>query len=233
MSPRPLEYLTFQHDHSINSPTPTATTNTFIEKQAKMRQAKRAALVDSNGSWKLGPDKSQVDGIFSFPNAVESEGLGERMRGIVPDQDDGLSSSSAMGDSPNEAAIFSLFVFWEPRELVVLLPAALAALLVAGAKVLFAVVLGMIFQETANLGSGVITADEGLSRVAVLSLALSGVGLLKAVSAAFFMAHWILHGESRARTARRRLFQSLLRKPMSWFDSRREGTASILIRLQT
>src|SRR5512142_443130 len=133
---------------------------------------------------------------------------------------DSPTSASAVTEPSGTPVFSSLFVFWKPRELAILLPAILASVVVAGAKVAFAVVLGMIFQETANIGSGDITADEGLSRIAILCLALTGTGLLKALSSACFMALWILHGESRARTIWSRLFRSLLHNSMAWFDSR-------------
>ena len=192
----------------------------------------RSPSIDSMGDWGYDPDKPQVDTV-SRPSVEAAGNRGEGGQDIAMALRDNLTKPEAAAVASFKPALSSLFVFWKRRELSILAPATLASTAVAGAKISFAVVLGMIFQEVANLGSGFITGEECLARVGVLCLVLAGIGLLKALSGAFFMALWILHGEMRARIARGRLFQSLLTKSMAWFDNLEDGTTGIMTELQT
>ncbi len=121
-----------------------------------------------------------------------------------------------------------LFVAWTRHDVLAALFATAASAAVAAAKTTFAVLLGQVFQAIADFGSGATSAPETVRRVATWCLALTGLGVGTAVFSGLLMAGWIVHGETRARSVRLRLFQALLAKDMVWFDTRRGGMASLM-----
>jgi len=96
-----------------------------------------------------------------------------------------------------------------------------------------AYLLGIIFDDFSDLGAGVITGEDLLSKVStdVLYLvALGGASWL--FNGAFFMA-WIAFGEMQAKNARDRLYDNMLEKEISWYDRHRSGVSAMVQRLQT
>ncbi len=131
------------------------------------------------------------------------------------------------------ASFKHLFLFATRRERVLLAPAILTSALLAGTKIIYAVILGLIFETVSQLGSFTITADDALTQVSVYCIILTGLGAFKAVISALFMSAWIAHGESRAQTIRTSLLKCLFTKPLSWFDARHNGAASLTTELQS
>ncbi len=80
---------------------------------------------------------------------------------------------------PN-ASFRHLFVFSGNRERTVVLSALFSSALLAGAKIAFAVILGMIFEAVSMLGSSSISASDALAQVSVYCLALTSLGAAKA-----------------------------------------------------
>lgn len=114
------------------------------------------------------------------------------------------------------------------QDVSVALFATAASAAVAAAKTTYALLLGEIFQVITNYGSGTLSAHDTLQQVVTWCLALTALGIGMAVFSSLLMMLWILNGETRARTVRIRLFQALLAKDMTWFDTRRGSIASLM-----
>ncbi|CAK7218354.1 ATP-dependent permease [Sporothrix bragantina] len=127
------------------------------------------------------------------------------------------------------AGLAHLFVARTRQDIIVVLFATSASAAVAAAKTAYALVLGEIFQVITDYGSGTLLAHDTLHQVGRWCLWLTVLGVAMAVFSALLMGLWIVHGETRARTVRRRLFKALLSKEMAWFDTRRGGGMASLM----
>jgi ATP-binding cassette subfamily B (MDR/TAP) protein 1 len=59
------------------------------------------------------------------------------------------------------------------------------------------------------------------------------MGIADWVASTALLLLWIIFGELQANSARKVIFESLLSKKMSWFDSLDQGISSLLVRIQT
>jgi len=127
-----------------------------------------------------------------------------------------------------------LFAFATPRQhLPALLPALATCLFVSGLKSFLPVAYGHFFNAFAAWGSGQITVDEAFVRVVTWCLILVAMGAATWLSNGLFMAAWIAFGEGQAKTARREVFDALLKREMAWYDVQADGMASLLTRIET
>ena len=131
-----------------------------------------------------------------------------------------------------KASWIHLFAFVNRQHAGLLLSAVAAAMVVAGAKTFYAIVLGKIFDIVSKFGAGKIDGDDTLAGVTTWCVVLTAVGGAIWLANAAFMALWIIFGEVCAKSARDRLFAALLRKDMGWFDSQGDGLSSMLVRIQ-
>ncbi|ERT00505.1 hypothetical protein HMPREF1624_03878 [Sporothrix schenckii ATCC 58251] len=131
-------------------------------------------------------------------------------------------------DKDESAGLSHLFVACTRQDVIVALLATTASAAVAGAKTTYALLLGQIFQVITDFGSDTSSAHDTLIQVGRWCLGLTVLGIGMAVCTALLMGLWIIHGETRARTVRLRLFKSLLSKEMAWFDTRAGGMASLM-----
>lgn len=126
-----------------------------------------------------------------------------------------------------------LFVFNTPRQLGVM-PCALAtACASAAGKAVYTIMLGKIFDVISGFGAGTIDGNDALSQVSRWCAYLCALGVAFWLFNGLDMLLWMISGELRAKSARMTLFSSLLRKEMSWYDSRQDGITSLVIRIQT
>lgn len=121
-----------------------------------------------------------------------------------------------------------LFVAWSRGELTLLLLAIALSGVVAGAKTVYTLILGSIFEVFAEYGSGTRTGASMVHSVSTWCLGLVGLGLGKALFSSLLMALWITHGEARVCSVRQLLFRSLLSKEMGWFDTRGGGISGLM-----
>ncbi|EFX02238.1 ABC a-pheromone efflux pump [Grosmannia clavigera kw1407] len=142
-----------------------------------------------------------------------------------------LHTTGPAGD--HAASVQHLFVAWTCGELSILVPAVAASAVVAGAKTAYALILGEIFQTISDFGSGRVSVHDTVRTISTWCLGLVGLGAGKALISFLMMVMWITHGESRARSVRLQLFQSLLEKEMAWFDTRRGGMSSLMTEQNT
>lgn len=126
-----------------------------------------------------------------------------------------------------------LFVFSTSRQLWVL-PCALATACAAAAgKAVYTILLGKIFDVVSKFGAGALDGDEALAQVSQWCAYLCTLGIGFWIFNGLDMVLWMVSGELRAKSARETLLSSLLLKEMEWYDSREDGMASLMIRIQT
>ncbi|KAH8170444.1 ABC transporter transmembrane region domain-containing protein [Sarocladium implicatum] len=111
--------------------------------------------------------------------------------------------------------------------------AMVATVVAAGLKTLLAVLLGKTFDVMTAYASGTADAEETKRGVAKWCFVLWGVGGANWIANMAFLALWIAFGELQANSARLDMFDTLLWKDMSWFDSQEQGVSSLLVRVQT
>lgn len=111
--------------------------------------------------------------------------------------------------------------------------ALVATVIAAGLKTLLAILLGKTFDVMTAYASGVAGAEETKRGVAKWCFVLFGVGGANWIANMAFLALWIAFGELQANSARLDMFDTLLWKDMSWFDSQEQGVSSLLVQMQT
>lgn len=167
----------------------------------------------------------KIQEIAEKPKIID---MGPSSGSLPPNSSDAISTAGG-----HEAGVRHLFVAWTRGELPVILLAAAASAVVAGAKTSYALILGEIFQAISNFGSGTSSVHTTIHTISTWCLGLVGLGVGKALFSFLLMILWITHGESRARSVRLQLFQSLLAKEMAWFDTRRGGMSSLMTEQNT
>ncbi|KAH6691017.1 multidrug resistance protein [Verticillium dahliae] len=126
-----------------------------------------------------------------------------------------------------------LFAFTRWTHCVALVPAVVASCAVGAFKTSLAVTLGLFFQYTVDVADGSVGGPETIKRTAALSVILCGLGAGHWAANTVFFASWVLFGELQAKSIRERMFKSLLKKEMSWYDSQSEGVSSLLVRIES
>ncbi|KAG9258369.1 P-loop containing nucleoside triphosphate hydrolase protein [Emericellopsis atlantica] len=109
----------------------------------------------------------------------------------------------------------------------------LATAITAGLKAALPVLLGETFNVISDYGMGFINGTEATSRMSRWCLVLIGVGAGNWAANSAFLALWVIFGELQANAARHDIYQSLLKKDMTWYDSQSQGISSLLSRIQT
>ncbi len=143
------------------------------------------------------------------------------------------SPGSNIANTSKKPSFRHLFVFRGGTQTSVICGALVTACVVAAIKTLYAVALGTIFEILTQFGSATIGADEFLSDISRWCLYLVALGGGMLIFSGLDMGLWITSGELGARTAREELFSSLMKKTMTWYDSREDGNASLMVGIQT
>lgn len=134
---------------------------------------------------------------------------------------------------PHKSSWIMLFSFTKWSHVWTLITALTSASLVAGIKTVLAVLLGKVFDVFADFGAGTQSASTTISHISTLCLVLFGLGAGNWFANTLFLATWIVFGELQAASARLELYDNLLLREMSWFDSLDQGIASLMTRIQT
>ncbi|EGR48468.1 ABC-transporter [Trichoderma reesei QM6a] len=134
---------------------------------------------------------------------------------------------------PQRSSFKHLFSFTKWNHTAPLLAALVASAAIASIKSLLSVVLGKTFDAVSDFGVGHGSGSETLDNVAHWALILLGMGIADWVASTALLLLWIIFGELQANSARKVIFESLLSKKMSWFDSLDQGISSLLVRIQT
>ncbi|KAI5837635.1 P-loop containing nucleoside triphosphate hydrolase protein [Morchella snyderi] len=136
-------------------------------------------------------------------------------------------------EDPHNHSWSSLFTFTNRKHILPLTAAVFFALLNGLVIPTTAIILGRLFNAFATFGAGLIPANELVDQVRVFAIQLAALGTASWCLGGAFYASWGLFGELQAVGARERLFEGLVDKDMQWYDTRRNGVAGLLARVQT
>lgn len=125
-----------------------------------------------------------------------------------------------------------IFAFMERQHVGVLILATVMAACAAGLKTSNAIFLGKFLDIDTQIGNGSITMKTAFEREILLCILITAVGAASWLCNWTFMTAWIIFGELTAKSAREKVFTTLLYKDMSWFDSQAEGMSSALSSIQ-
>ncbi|KAF4630376.1 hypothetical protein G7Y89_g7762 [Cudoniella acicularis] len=163
------------------------------------------------------------DQFLPIPNTLIPSHQSTHEMQLFENGDDGL-------ESQEKASWSSLFTFAQRQHTFSVFAAVVFGILCGLPYPVAAIIYGRIFSDLANFGAGVSTGDEVLSSVSLwcASLAILGAGVwvIQGVCLTFEM----IFGEQQAKAIRRKLFEGMLDKEMRWYDLRKDGIGSLLIR---
>ena len=143
------------------------------------------------------------------------------------------SQATESKSKPQRSSFKHLFSFTRWNHTASLLAALVASAAFASVKSVLSVVLGKIFDAVSDFGAGHGSGSETLSNVARWALVLLGMGAANWLATTALLLLWVIFGELQANCARKEIFESLLSKEMSWYDSLDQGISSLLVRIQT
>lgn len=127
----------------------------------------------------------------------------------------------------------SLFAFTTRSHLYILVLAVIACVIAGLLKSAQAIILGNIFTELTNYGSGKQDSAASLDHISRWCIALTILGGLAWLLEGLMLSTWMIYGEMQASHIRKLLFQQMLQKELSWYDLQGDGTASLITRMQT
>ncbi|KAI8947847.1 P-loop containing nucleoside triphosphate hydrolase protein [Xylaria longipes] len=143
------------------------------------------------------------------------------------------STNQSASQQPEKSSFRDLFMFTTWRHCWLLLAGLLGSLLSGVLQASMSILLGRIFAVISEFGSGHLTGADTMAQISswcVLLAVVGGGGFLVNFG---FLFSWVAFSELQARNIRSSLFRGLLKRDMEWFDTRPDGVASLLIRIQT
>lgn len=142
-------------------------------------------------------------------------------------------ASRSASDQPPKSSLRHLFTFTVWRHSWLLIAGLVTAALVGALTTTQSILLGRIFAVISQFGSGHLTGAETMAQISSWCVLLTVVGGAAFIVNFGFMCSWIAFSELQARNIRSEIFRGLLKKEMEWFDTRPDGVASLLVRIQT
>ena len=127
----------------------------------------------------------------------------------------------------------SLFEFTSRKDLKLSFVAVILSVAAGVVAPALAVFLGKIFNLFTSFGAGQISGSDLLEQVSTYSIILAGLGTASGLLHASYFSLWLVFGELQAKHVRRRLFDGMLEKDVSWYDMRIDGIDTLVSRLQT
>ncbi len=127
----------------------------------------------------------------------------------------------------------SLFNFTTRKHSTVITIALIATTASGIIKPTAAIFFGKIFSILTKFGAGEATGQETLQQVTPWCIALVALGAAAWAIEGLFLSTWLAFGELQALSVREKMFKGMLEKDMEWYDMRKDGIASLLVRLQT
>lgn len=128
---------------------------------------------------------------------------------------------------------FSLFKFTSRSHFPTLLIALVLSIASGIVIPAFAVLLGKIFNAFTTFGEGQISGPDLVKKVSTYGIALAGLGFGSGLLNAFYLGFWLVFGELQAKSVREKLFDSMLRKDMEWYDMGEFSIETLISRQQT
>ncbi|TVY44090.1 ABC transporter B family member [Lachnellula occidentalis] len=96
-----------------------------------------------------------------------------------------------------------------------------------------AIFYGYIFSDLAKYGAGNATGKDTLKHISTWCIALTILGVVAWVLQGASLSSWMIFGEVQAKTVRKAMFEGMLDKDIEWYDLRKDGVASLLVRIHT
>ncbi|KAF7856120.1 hypothetical protein EAF04_010073 [Stromatinia cepivora] len=158
----------------------------------------------------------------------------------VPMADDDQGSTIELRNVDNyqpdeeiKSSFKSLFTFTTKKHTFNIVICIIFAIVSGILKPISAIFYGNIFSALTHFGSGGITAQETLHQVSKWCIAISVLGGAVWLFEGLFLCSWMIFGELQARSVREKMFAGMLEKDLEWFDLRKDGIGSLLIRIET
>lgn len=92
--------------------------------------------------------------------------------------------------------------------------------------------LGKLFLALTSFGAGVVDSKHLIEEITKYSIYLCTLGAGSWVVSTLYFASWLFFGELQGKNARLQLFQSLLDKNMTWYDSQKNGIRAAIPGIQ-
>ena len=134
---------------------------------------------------------------------------------------------------PTRARWRSLLTFTTKAHI---LPFSLALVLSVASGIIIpalALFLGTIFDAFTAFGAGTIDGNLLMTKVSTNAIFLVALGGAGWVLNGTYFAFWVVFGELQAKAAREKLYQGMLEREMSWYDTRKTGIHAMVPRTQT
>lgn len=127
----------------------------------------------------------------------------------------------------------SLFAFARRKHTLSFILAVISSVVASFIRPTSAIFFGKFFSALTKYGAGIWTVHETLLEVSKWCAALAGIGAASWLTQGAFLSSWMIFGELQAKSAREQMFRGMLGKDMEWYDLRRDGVGSLLIRIET
>jgi ATP-binding cassette subfamily B (MDR/TAP) protein 1 len=126
-----------------------------------------------------------------------------------------------------------LFSFAKRKHIPTIISAAAWSIASAASQPVTAILYGKLFTEITGFGLGHLTAQQFLHNMSIWCIAVAvTAGCCWIVNGAS-LSSWMVFGELQAKSARSRIFSSMLEKELQWYDLKEDGIGSLLVRIQT
>lgn len=137
------------------------------------------------------------------------------------------------GEEEKAASWRSLFAFTTRKQVIYAVLSVISSFGAGIPQPTSAIFYGYIFTDLAKFGGGNATGQETLQNISIWCLALTVVGLIAWIVQGGSLSSWMTFGELQAKTVRKAMFEGMLDKDMEWYDLRKDGVGSLLIRIHT
>lgn len=165
-----------------------------------------------------------------------SNAWGEELLPMAPNQNKPIELPIEMTEeelADQETSWRSVFSFTTREHALTLTLSFALAAIVGIMKPAIAIFIGKVFNDLTDFGAGQISAADLISNVSKLCLYITVFGGISWILNGVFFSMWLGFGELQAKSAREKLFDSMLMKEMSWYDLRKEGIGALLSRIAT
>lgn len=137
------------------------------------------------------------------------------------------------GEEQTPATWRSLFAFTNRQHAPYVVLAVISSIAAGIPQPTSAIFYGYIFSNLAKFGGGTLDGQETLRNISIWCIALTALGVVSWVVQGGALSAWMVFGEFQAKTVRKTMFEGMLDKDMEWYDLRKDGISSLLIRIHT
>ncbi|KAF1990543.1 P-loop containing nucleoside triphosphate hydrolase protein [Aulographum hederae CBS 113979] len=159
----------------------------------------------------------------------------KQTRFASPNIDDAATEKSLQeleNEYQHRAGWLSLFSFTTKKQIWILVLGAVLSIIAGLVIPTQAYILGKLFETFASFGGGKISKDVMKSQVSTYCVYLTLLGCASWFFVGGFFMTWMTFGELQAKSAAERIFQGLMGRELAWYDRRKNGVASLMIRVQ-